>query len=1052
MNFSEIFIRKPIATSLLMLGVALFGVLAYRALPVSDLPNVDFPTLGVSASLPGADPATMASSVATPLERQFTSIAGLDSMVSVNSMGSTSIALQFDLNRDIDGAEVDVETAIAACMPLLPPGMPFPPSFRRSNPGDFPILMLAVTSTTLPMWKLDEYAETSIAQRISMVSGVGQVSVWGTAKYAVRVQVDPDKLAARQIGLNEIDQALQNWNVNIPTGTLYGPHRAFTVQATGQLMDAAAYRPVVVAWRNGTPVRLEQVANVSDSVEDERTLSLFVDRDGERRSISLMVMKQPGANTIETNNEIKRLLPFFQAQLPPSVQLIVRSDRAKTIREAFRDIQITMLATLAIVILVIFLFLRNGSATMIPAMALPFSIVGTFAVMYMLDFSLNNLSLMALLLSVGFVVDDAIVMLENIVRHMERGEPAMEAAFNGSREIGFTIVSMTTALAAVFIPVLFMAGLLGRLFREFAVTICAAILISGMVSITLTPMLCSRFLRQTRRTGRLQRSTERLFQGMLHGYERSLFWVLRHRPVMLGVFAAVLAATAYLYVLVPKGFIPDTDNDQLYISSEAVQGTAFLQMARYQKMVADVLRHEPTIESFQYSVGGSGWGASGSNQSRMMISLVPRRQRPETANQIADRLRPRLSRFTGLRVMVMVPQAIRVGGRSSRTAYDFTLQGPDTDEVHQQAQKLERAIARLPQVQDVNTDLQIKMPRINVEVDRDRAAALQLNEAQIQRTLYDAFGPQWSSTIYSPLTQYKVLLEVLPKYQEYVDYLSRIYFKSNDSYMIPLDTVVRTRTDASPQTINHSGQLPAVTISFNLRPGVSLGEAVDKIQQVAHDTLPATIITGFQGTAKVFQESLKNLTLLLLLAVGVVYIVLGMLYESYVHPLTILSGLPSAGFGALLTLIIFKVDLSIYAFVGLMMLIGIVQKNAIMQIDFALDAERKQHKSALEAIYEGCLIRFRPIMMTTSAAMLGAVPIALGWGSGGEARRPLGLTVAGGLLFSQMITLYLTPVIYTYMAAALERWRRWKGKTAEGADQDELLHPAAAAQVTSAGR
>jgi HAE1 family hydrophobic/amphiphilic exporter-1 len=763
-----------------------------------------------------------------------------------------------------------------------------------------------------------------------------------------------------------------------------------------------------------------------------------------------MVMKQPGANTIETIDTIKGLLPFFQKQLPPSVQLIVRSDRSKTIRQSFRDIQITMMATLAIVIVVIFLFLRNASATMIPAMALPFSIVGTFAVMYLLNFSLNNLSLMALLLSVGFVVDDAIVMLENIVRHMERGGGCMEAAFRGSHEIGFTILSMTTALAAVFIPVLFMGGLLGRLFREFAVTICAAILISGMVSITLTPMLCSRFLRHGSHAGGWQRPLESVFQTMLQGYNRSLVWVLHHRPVMLGVFLGVLAAAAFLYIRVPKGFIPDTDNDQLYVNTEAAQGTSFYQMSRYQRVVAEILRREPTIESFQFSVGGSGWGSSGSQQSRMMVQLIERRKRKESAADIANRLRPRLSQLPGLRVMVMVPQAIRIGGRSSRTSYDFTVQGPDTNEVHEQAQKLERLIARLPEVVDVNTDLQIKMPRINVEIDRDRAAALQLNIAQIQRTLYDAFGPQWASTIYSPVNQYKVLLEVLPQYQTYADYLSRIYFKSSDEHMIPLDAVVRTRSDASPLTINHSGQLPSVTISFNLKPGISLGEAVEKIQEVALTNLPPTITTGFQGTAKMFQDSFKNLTLLLLIAVGVVYIVLGMLYESYVHPLTILSGLPSAGFGALLTLMLFKVELSIYAFVGLMMLIGIVQKNAIMQIDFALEAERKNGRSSVEAIYEGCMIRFRPIMMTTSAAMLGAVPMALGWGSGGEARRPLGLAVAGGLVFSQMITLYLTPVIYTYMSAVLERWRSWKGSTAAVPEPDEIIRPAARAMI--AGR
>jgi HAE1 family hydrophobic/amphiphilic exporter-1 len=1026
MNVSEFFIRKPIATSLLMLAIAVFGVLSYQGLSVSDLPNVDFPSITVSASLPGANPETMANSVATPLERQFTSIAGVDSMISTNSMSSSMITLQFDLGRDIDGAAVDVQTAIAACMPLLPPGMPNPPSFRKSNPGDFPILMLALSSPTLPLTTLDEYAETTIAQRISQVPGVAQVHAWGAAKFAVRVQVDPEKLASAQVGLNEVDQALQAWNVNVPTGTLHGPHYAFPIQATGQLFNAEGFRGITVAWRNGRPLRLDQVANVIDSVEDDKNASMYYDKAGERAAINLMVMKQPGANTIETNDAIKRLLPSLQAQVPPSVQLRIRSDRAKTIREAFRDIKITMLVTMGLVILVIFLFLRNTSATMIPAMALPFSIVGTFAAMYLLNYSLDNLSLMALILSVGFVVDDAIVMLENVVRHMERGEGPMESAFRGSREISFTIVSMTISLAAVFIPVLFMAGLLGRLFREFAVTICAAILISGLVSITLTPMLCSRILRHTTKPNWLQRTTERFFDGMLRIYDVSLVWVLKHRPVMLAVFVGVLVSTGFLYVKVQKGFIPEADSDSIYVNSEAQQGTSFYRMFEYQTMVAKQLVNDPDIDSLMFSVGTSNWGSSGSNQSRMFVELLPRGKRKQTATEIAQRLRPQLGRFVGVRGLVSVPQTIRVGGRGSRAAYDFTLQGPDTKELYREAQKLEPLMARLPQIQEVNSDLQIKMPRVAIEVDRDKAAALQLNVQQVQRTLYDAFGPQWSSTIYAPINQYKVLLEMLPKYQRFSDYMSKIYFKSQDDHLVPLDAVVRTKTDASPQTVNHSGQLPAVTLSFNLRPGYSLGEAADAIEDLARNTLPGSISMGFQGTAKLFQDSLKNMTILLIIAIGVVYIVLGVLYESYVHPITILSGLPSAGFGALLTLYLFNVELSIYAFVGLIMLVGIVKKNAIMQIDFAVEAERKEGKAPMDAIYQGCLVRFRPIMMTTTAALLGGVPMALGWGAGGESRRPLGLTVVGGLAFSQFITLYLTPVVYTYMAAIMERVKKLK--------------------------
>jgi len=1025
-NISETFIRRPIATTLLMFAVALFGVLAYRALPVADLPSVDFPTLVVSANLPGADPDTMASAVATPLERQFTTIAGLDSMISVNSLGSTQITLQFDLARSQDSAAVDVETAISEAMPLLPPNMPTPPSFRKYNPADIPIMFFGLTSPTLPIWVLDDYAENKIAQRLSMVSGVAQVNVQGAQKFAVRVQVDPSKLAARNIGINEIAAALKSWNVNLPTGTLYGPHQAFNVLADGQLTNAAAYRPMVVAYRNGAPVRLEQVANVIDNVEDDKQGSWLYNREGVRKAINLIIFRQPGANTIEIVDEIKKLIPEFQAQLPPSVQLSIRGDRSENIRSSFHDMQFTMLVTLGLVIMVIFLFLRNSSATLIPGMALPFSIVGTFAIMYLLDYSLDNLSMMALILSVGFVVDDAIVMLENVVRHMEHGEGPLQAAFSGSKEIGSTIVTMTVSLAAVFIPVLFMGGILGRLFREFAVTICVAILISGMVSVSLTPMLCSRILRPPAeaRHGRLYAATERFFQGMLHVYAGSLRWVLRHRPVMMAVFFAVLGGTTYLFVEIPKGFIPTPDMDQFYVATEAAQGTSYYQMVELQKKIADIVAADPNVDSALSTVGGQQ--NIGSNTGRMSVILKPRNERALNVMQIIERLRPKVSGFPNVRGYLTAPPAIRIGGHITKSEFQFTVQGPNTTELYAQAARLEREVARLPGLQDVNTDLQIKNPQVRIAIDRDKAAALHLNVADIEAELYNAYGPNWASTIYLPTSQNRVLLELLPSYQARADLLSSLYFRSSDGHLVPLGSFARLTEDAGPLTVNHSGQLPSVTISFNLKPGVALGEAVSEIQDIALRNLSPTITTSFQGAAKAFQDSLRNLGILLTVAVMIVYIVLGVLYESYVHPITILSGLPSAGFGALITLVLFKIDLNIYAFVGLMMLIGIVKKNAIMQIDFALEAERKEGKAPSDAIYEGCLIRFRPIMMTTMAALLGALPISLGYGAGGEARRPLGLTVVGGLMFSQLITLYLTPVVYTYMASVVERWNARK--------------------------
>jgi hydrophobic/amphiphilic exporter-1 (mainly G- bacteria), HAE1 family len=1012
MNLSRIFIERPVMTALLCFAILLFGTVAFRGLPVAALPSVDYPTIQVSASVPGANPETMASSVATPLEKQFSTIAGIQSMSSSNSQSSTTITVQFDLSRNIDAAAQDIQAAISAAGGSLPPSMPRPPTYSKVNPAEQPIYYLAVTSPTLPFYEVTNYADTLLAQRISMVSGVSRVQVFGEQKYAVRAQVDPDQLAAHNIGIDEVQKAIASANTNLPTGRLQGAQQAFTIESNGSLNNAAAYRPLIVAYRNGAPVRLEQLGNVVDGVENTRQIAWVNDA----RCMFLAINKQPGTNTVEVVENIQKLLPTFRREIPASVQFATAFDASTSIRDSIRDVEFTLVLTVCVVVMVIFLFLRNLSATIIPGCAVPFSIVGTFAVMSLLHYSLNNLSLMALTLSVGFVVDDAIVMLENIVRHMEMGKSRMEAATAASREIGFTILSMTFSLVAVFIPVLFMQGIVGRLLHEFSVTIVVAILISGFVSLSLTPMLGSRFLKSDhgKRHGFLYNTFEGGFNLLTRGYERTLALAMRFHPVTFAVAVLMLVGTVYLFKTMPTGFIPSQDSGFFFGGTLGPQGISFEAMARHQKAVADVIKSDPAAAEV-------GAFVPDSNSGFVFVQLKPRSERTRSVDQVIESLRPKLSTVPGILTFLQNPPPITVSGQNSTSVYQLTLQSPNLTELYSWSPRLAASMAKLPGFVDVQPDMQLSSPQVMVDIDRDRAQSLGVTPEQVQDALFSAYGERQASVIYAPADQYSVILEVDPKDQRNPDALSKLYIRSSNGSLVPLDAVVKMKQQTGPLTINHFGQLPAVTISFNLRPGFSLGQATEQVDNAIRDLrIPQTISTSFQGTVKEFQNSFQNLTVLLIVAILVIYIVLGVLYESFIHPITILSGLPSAVFGALLTLLLFHKELDLYAFVGIIMLFGVVKKNAIMMIDFAIGARHHGH-TAHDAIWQGCLLRFRPIMMTTVAALFGTLPIALGYGEGADARQPLGLAVVGGLVVSQFLTLYITPVIYLYLDRLQEK-------------------------------